>query len=181
MRCVVLIIIGIGILLGGGWYVSHHLLGGSGAATLVSQDAADASASTAASDPSTFTDSALGFSFAIPPGFHVQKTLDDSGEMVLVQSSDASHGFQVYITAFNDPGSSITKARIEQEAHLSVGSDSPLTVATVAQGLQFDSTADTPPTRQAWFVYDGYLYQAQVWASDATLLQTILSSWHFTS
>ena len=179
-----LISVGIVLLIGGMgvWYVSQQA---SHADVVVSRSrdvqgtSTTPSASLAGSN--TFTDDSLGFSFAIPSGFHAQKTLDDSGETVLVQSSDAAHGFQVYITPFTDPASSVTKARIQSEAKLTVADDSSVTVAGVAQGLQFDSTADTPPTRQVWFVYNGYLYQVEVRASEVDLLQTILGSWTFKS
>jgi hypothetical protein len=133
------------------------------------------------SDPTVFADDSLGFSFAIPQGFRAQKTLDDEGETVLVQSADASHGFEVYISAFTDPAESITRERIEKEAGLTVTNDSPLTVSTVGQGIQFDSTTENPPMRHAWFVYNGYLYQAHARIDDASVLQTMLASWKFTT
>lgn len=133
-----------------------------------------------ATDPSVFADDTLGFSFAIPEGFHAQKTLDDAGESVLVQSADAAHGFEVYISAFNDPPESITRERIEKEAGLTVANDSPLTVDG-ATGLQFDSTAEQPPMHHAWFVYNGYLYQAHARTDDVALLQATLASWKFTT
>lgn len=179
-----LISVGIVLLIGGMgvWYSSQQASHAVGVVSR-SRDVQGTSTTPSASlvDSNTFTDDSLGFSFVIPPGFHAQKTLDDSGETVLVQSADESHGFQVYITPFTDPASSVTKARIQSEAKLTVANDSSITVAGAAQGLQFDSTADTPPTRQVWFVYNGYLYQASTWASDANLLQTILASWHFNS
>jgi hypothetical protein len=173
-------IVAVILLIGGGvWYATNNSAG------IVSSTATSTDATTSAqTDPSTFTESSLGFSFAIPAGFHTQKLLDDSGETILVQSADGTNGFQVYITAYGDPASSITKANIQKEAGMTVANDSPITVgdssgAGQGMGLQFDSTADTPPTRQAWFVYEGNLYQAQVWASDASLLQQILSTWKF--
>ena len=173
----VVLLIGIGV-----WYLLPHILGsikhspeGSGSMTQASTTQATTT------DPSVFTNDSLGFSFAVPKGFHVQKTTDDSGETVLMQSSDSSHGVQVYITPFTDAVSSITKTRVEREAKLAVANDSPLTVAGVGHGLQFDSTNDTPPTRQAWFVYNDYLYQASSWASDVNLLQAVLASWQFKS
>lgn len=133
------------------------------------------------SDPAVFADDSLGFSFAIPEGFRAQKTLDDAGESILVQSADASHGFEVYISAFTDPAESITRERIEKEAGLTVANDSPLTVSTVGQGIQFDSTTENPPMHHAWFVYNGYLYQAHARIDDASVLQTMLASWKFTN
>lgn len=157
------------LALGGAWYAFGK---GSGASPTNS-------AQTTNSD--VFTENSLGFSFAIPAGFHAQKLLNDSGETILVQSADDTNGFQVYITPFTGSASDIIKQNIEQQARMTVANDSPITVASVAQGLQFDSASDTPPTRQAWFVYQGYLYQAQTWASDAQLLQQILASWKFQS
>jgi hypothetical protein len=156
----------------------RYLLGGRvGSATPDSSG----QAGSARAGQSIFTEDSLGFFFTVPPGFRAQKLLDDSGETILVQSADDTHGFQVYITSFSDPASSITKGRIENEAGMTVANEAPLTVAGVAQGLQFNSTADTPPTRQAWFVYNGDLYQVLTWASDESLLQTVLASWQFRS
>jgi hypothetical protein len=142
-------------------------------------DASSTAAAPAAADPSVFTEPSLGFSFRLPSGYKAQKILNDTGETVLVQDDKGAQGFQVVITPFSDPGSSITKARVEKEAGLTVANDAPLTVASVAQGLKFDDNSSSPPLRDAWFAYNGYLYQAQVWKSDAALLDTILSSWQF--
>ncbi|MBU6320951.1 MAG: hypothetical protein KGI78_00625 [Patescibacteria group bacterium] len=142
--------------------------------------AGSSASSTPAGDAGTYTEDSLGFSFAVPPGMHTQKLLDDNGETILVQPAGSDDGFQVYITAYGDDASSITKANIEKQAGMTVANDSPITVANVARGLEFTSTGDNPPTLQAWFVYNGNLYQAQTWASDPALMQQILGSWKFT-
>jgi hypothetical protein len=129
--------------------------------------------------PNTFVESSLGFSFVVPLGFSVQRDLNDEGETILVLAPDGTNTFQVYITSFNDGGKPFTAQRIEQEAGMAVANDSPITLGGV-QGIQFDSTADTPPTRQVWFVYQGFLYQAETYATNVALLQQILASWRFT-
>lgn len=126
-----------------------------------------------------FTESSLGFSFAVPDGFNAQKILNDSGETILVQSSNDASGFQVVVTPFSDPGTSITPERVSKEAKLKVANAVTITVSSVAHGLMFDDLSSTPPLRDAWFVYNGYLYQTQTWKSDEQLLTQVLNTWHF--
>jgi hypothetical protein len=119
----------------------------------------------------------LDFTFDVPSGYNVQKIPDNEGETILIQSPGDVQGVQIYIRFFNDPGSSITKERIESEVDESVTNDAPITVSNIAEGLQFDFASDTPPSHQAWFVYNGLLYQTE--ATDPTLLNEILASWKF--
>lgn len=127
-----------------------------------------------------FSDPSVGFSFAVPSGYHAQRILGNTGETVLVQSdAAASGGFEVYVTPYGGSGASITKAAVETEAKLKVASPSPLLVAGAASGLAFTDTSSVPPLSDAWFVYNGYLYQAQAFSSDATLLKNALASWQF--
>lgn len=126
-----------------------------------------------------FTESSLGFSFAVPDGFNAQKILNDSGETILVQSPKDTSGFQIVITPFSDPGTSLTPERITKEAKLKVANAVTITVSGVAQGLMFDDLSSTPALRDAWFVYNGYLYQTQTWKSDEQLLTQVLNTWQF--
>lgn len=146
--------------------------------------AASSSSETASTTPTgvhngVFTESSLGFSFAVPDGFNAQKILNDSGETILVQSPKDTSGFQVVISPFSDSGTSITPERVSKEAKLKVAHAVTITVSGVAQGLMFDDLSSTPALRDAWFVYNGYLYQTQTWKSDEALLTQVLDTWKF--
>jgi hypothetical protein len=122
---------------------------------------------------------------------------------------DGTNEFEVYITSFNDEGKPITAERLQNESHLDLTNDSPITIGTV-QGIQFDlpdpstpstdsgqapstdstsspqassgqapSTGSGQATTQAWFEYQGYLYQAETYTSDTDLLEQVLASWRF--
>ena len=154
---------------------------------LFSQPSATTSATSSASTQGAagtvggrFSDPSVGFSFAVPSGYHAQRMLGDTGETILVQSgSAASGGFQVYITPYSGSGTSITPAAVESEAKLKIANPSPLLVAGAASGLAFTDTSSVPPLSDAWFVYNGYLYQAQAFSSNAALLKNALASWQF--
>ncbi len=134
---------------------------------------------TTGSSSGIFSDPSIGFSFSVPDGYHAQKILSDSGETVIVQPATGSSGFQVFVIPFSDPGSSITAARVEKEARLTITHTASVTVASTAQGLSFIDNSSSPPLYDTWFAYNGYLYQAQTWASNAPLMENILASWQF--
>lgn len=135
--------------------------------------------STTADAAGTYTDPYNGFSFAIPTGFHITQFNQNGGETVLVQSADASQGFQIFVTAFTDPGSSITAARVQSQAGIKTQNATPVKIAGAADGLAFDDVSDSPELAEAWFVYGGNLYQAEAPLTERSLLIALLQSWKF--
>jgi hypothetical protein len=108
----------------------------------------------------------------------VQKDLNDESETILLIAPDGTNELEIYITSFNDEGKPITAERLRTESHLNITNDSPIIIGTV-QGVQFDLVSDNSLTHQAWFEYQGYLYQAESYTTNANLLEQVLGSWRF--
>lgn len=129
-----------------------------------------------------FNDPSLGFSFAVPSGYHAVRNLSDSGEMILVQpesaSSSENDGVEVYVRSFDGTAADITVQNIETQAGLKVHDPIAISIAG-AQGLGFLDISSNPPLYEAWFVQGGYLFQTLAWESNATLLKNVLASWQF--
>ncbi len=129
-----------------------------------------------------FSDPSIGFSFAVPTGFRAVKNLSDNGETILVQTSSASSSVsdtvEVYVRSYNGSPTDITAKNIEAQAGLTVQNSVAVSIAG-AQGLGFLDASSNPPLYEAWFVHNGYLFQAMAWEKDAPLLKSILASWRF--
>lgn len=130
----------------------------------------------------TFSDPSIGFSFAVPSGYHTARNLSDSGETVLVQpeasSSSANDGVEVYVRTYSGTAADITVKNIQSQTGLTVQNPIAISIAG-AQGLGFVDASSQPPLYDAWFVHNGYLFQTLAWKSNATLLKSVLASWRF--
>ncbi len=132
--------------------------------------------------PETYTDSDYGFSFQYPENYEVNPLVSADGRTILTagQKGNLGFGFQVIITPFDEPASHITAARIAHDIPgMEVKDPTPFSIGTAAQGLSFQSTEDTGPTREIWFVAGGNLYQVTAPIGFDAILQQIMSTWQF--
>lgn len=127
-----------------------------------------------------YTNSAYGFSFSYPEGFHVGDVDDQNGSTVLVQDSAGHIGFQIYITPYNG-NTNLTADLIHQNLpDLHISNPQPINLASGGAGLAFLSdNSSLGNSREVWFAFKGNLYQISAYQSQDTLLQRVLGTWNF--
>ena len=154
-------------------------------AYLISENPVDKSGLTQA-----YTSADYGFSFKYPEEFSASELDDDSGHTVLLQTSDAREGFQIFISAFDEPfdpaqGKSgpITPERIKQ--------DLPDMLINSPQQVLIGEQKDIPAliflskheslgdVREVWFVVNGFLYQLTAYADLDNFIGPILETLSF--
>jgi len=130
----------------------------------------------------TYRDAAFGFFFQYPSGYRIATTtFGDGGELVTVEK-DASIGFQIAVTPFDEPGP-LTAERIRLDLPDMV-IDEPQTVQvggdTGVSGVAFfGDNADLGKTREVWFSHAGYLYQITTYATMEKEITKVMDSWQF--
>lgn len=139
------------------------------------------------SDYATYTHPRYGFSFDYAADFTVQTFDDPAGEVVLVTNPALDMGLQIFMQPFDEPSEALTLARIRRdvpdfevaeavERHLSY------TDIPAIYFRRFDPVIGE--LREAWFAYNGVLYQIMMHAPDQELLGawylwTLNNSWRF--
>ncbi|MBI5405795.1 hypothetical protein HY972_02055 [Candidatus Kaiserbacteria bacterium] len=184
-------------LLGGGWYFfrSQGRTSGGNAPLPYSPAASqtggggDSSQATSVAEAAVaplvnlYRNVAYGFSFKYPDGLKVggAPSPDGSATTILVQDIAAHIGFQIYITPFADPDTTITAARVARDLPaLAMRGAEIAQVGASSPGLAF--LAEDPSfgeSRQIWFVYKKHLYQVSAKSSQDALLQRVLATWEF--
>ena len=139
-------------------------------------------------DFNIYTNNDFGFSFELPKEYSVTNfPEDEAGEVILVQGPAAKEGgkmsgFQIFITEFDEEGP-ITPARIRQDLPDAV-IQSPQT-ALIGPDKNIEALiywSDVPSlgrTREAWFVYGGYVYQVTAYAEFDSLVGSMLATLTF--
>lgn len=130
----------------------------------------------------SYSDSEFNFSFSYPSGYQVAENQDPAsgGKAVLIQDQSGD-GIQVLITP--DPSDTdITPAEIQIDVpDMTVTNPQPINLGTGAIGTAFQSNNPSfnGDSREAWFVYEGNLYQVSTYATDDNLLRAIFATWKF--
>ncbi len=144
-----------------------------------------------------YENSQYGFSFSYPGSSNVSDFADSGGKMILFKNAASDNGFQIFITAFDEPFDStqgksgpITKERILKDIpdmaisgdeYINIGGFDKLT-ASGEKALSFISQDDLGgKTREIWAVHDGYLYQIKAYENFEKQMMEILSSWRFSN
>lgn len=131
----------------------------------------------------TYTNADFGFSINYPEGYAASSFADgapdpDTGEpgtTILVQNASTTKGFQIYISAFNEPDTVLTKERILKDLpDLSILNEQRVKIGGNISGLSFQSKTDAGQERDVWFVYKNHLYQVSApQDSENILLQSL--------
>lgn len=130
-------------------------------------------------DPSVYSHPS-GFSFQYPKSFRASAFSEGEGEIVLVQSTDGTSGFQIYVTPFTQEDTHLTEKRLLEEIpDLVIEESQQINVAGGGEGLTFLSNNGSGKTREVWFIQKGYLFQVTAPLASQALLQEILKTWQF--
>ena len=130
----------------------------------------------------TYNDVENEFSFKFPEGYATSSfPADNGGRTLVVQKPNENIGFQIVITPFDEPDSSISKERIIKEIpDMEVLEPQEVAVGGGKDGLAFVSKNPFfGVSREVWFMFKGNLYQLSTYLSQEKLLQAILETWKF--
>jgi len=129
----------------------------------------------------TFEDVQNRFSFSYPEDYTlVNQGIIDEGETILVQKKGDSSGLQIYITSFDELGTSLTVERIQGEIpEVEIRDARDIDIDGVKIGITFVHGNDKDAMREVWFAKNGFLYQISAFLKDDNAVQQILSSWNF--
>ena len=137
---------------------------------------------------SEYKNSQYGFSFGQPEGFNVSDFDEGDGKIILVKnvgssvsnnSNNSENGFQIFITAFDEPGP-ITKERILKDIPDMVISNEKEILVGGERALSFTSKDELGgETREIWIARGGYLYQITGYKNFEKELLEIMGTWKF--
>ncbi len=136
-----------------------------------------------------YENSQYGFSFSYPGSSNVSDFADSGGKMILFKNAASDNGFQIFITAFDEPFDStqgksgpITKERILKDIpDMAISGDEYVNIGG-EKALSFISQDDLGgKTREIWAVHNGYLYQIKAYENVEKQMMEILSSWRFSN
>lgn len=125
----------------------------------------------------TYAHPKYGFSFSYPDGWSAEAFQDDGGDGVAVQNQET--GIMILIYPFPEPGP-ISRERILKDVpDLKIKNEIVLKVAGLdALGFETDER-EFGPTKEVWFVYNGFLYQISGATGSGAALEKIIASWKF--
>ncbi|OGF82113.1 hypothetical protein A2924_03000 [Candidatus Giovannonibacteria bacterium RIFCSPLOWO2_01_FULL_44_16] len=124
----------------------------------------------------------LGFSFQYPPNFVISSFEEGEATIILATATSTDASFQIYITAFDEPGDMITAERVQQDIpDIIINDPQEITIGGLAKGISFisESPEGSTSNSEIWFAHTGWLYQITAPLSDDTLLQRVLNMWKF--
>ena len=117
------------------------------------------------SEPGFYKDGQYGFSLSYPKSFNVSDFDDSGGKMILFKNAASDNGFQIFITAFDEPGV-ITKERILKDIpDMTISGDEYIDIGG-EHALSFIGQDDLGgKMREIWLVHSGYLYRVKAYES----------------
>ena len=129
----------------------------------------------------TYRNTIHGFTFNYPEAFTVSEFSEGFGFVILVQGYDVKAGIQIYSEPFDEPGTVLTKERLQRDIPTLVVDDPrEVLLGGSGRGIAFISRAEGgSSTREVWFVFKERLYQISTPRELDTLLQRILGTWRF--
>jgi hypothetical protein len=131
----------------------------------------------------TYTHPTHGFTFSYPKGYTIGTFPEEGGEIVLVQGGEATKGFQMFISSYDE------SAPLSQELIKTAAPDMPMENVEMVKvgiggfdGITFISespSAAKTRTKELWFVVDGTLYQSTSYEAFGGEMEKILQSLRF--
>jgi hypothetical protein len=128
----------------------------------------------------TYEDAALGFSLTYPKELAVTEYEEEGGARTLVFAKPGEqYGFQIFIAPY--AGKVITEERLRKDLPGAAVRE-PVEVV-IGSGIQASAFWSESPvigeSREVWFIYDGYLYEATTYARLDSLLGEVLATIDF--
>jgi len=127
----------------------------------------------------TFSHPVYRFSFNYPEGWSAESFLEEEGEAVLVQSQNEESGIAVFVYPFDEAGP-LTKKRILRDVpDMKMENETTLKIVGL-DALGFDNNQrEFGPTKEVWFVYNGFLYEISAALGSGEVLYMMVESWKF--
>ena len=135
-----------------------------------------------ATNSKEFKDSTRGLSFRYPDYMDSSIFDDATGDIILVQSTEKAQGFQVLITPWDEPETTLDASMIKRDIpDLKITDPQDVLLGESGKGVAFlsDNESFGGNSREVWFIYGGNLYQISTYARLDPLLQAVLATWKF--
>jgi hypothetical protein len=127
-----------------------------------------------------YTNPTYHFSFKYPKGFTVSATNGlNNSYVILVEKLPSPVGVQILISSFNSPDLDMTPELIHESVPgLPIENPQVIDVGTPRKGLAFLSNNQEfgGKSREAWFAFEGNLYQISTFAEFAGLLNGVVAT-----
>jgi len=137
----------------------------------------------------SYNNKTYDFSFRYPNGFTVSLVNDpeNNQDIVVLQSVSSSKpgiplGFQISIQTIDEDIPAVTVEMIKRDLpDLVINSPQDVVIGNRGKGVAFisDDSAFGGVSREVWFVYRKRLYQISTYASNDSLVQSVLKTWQF--
>lgn len=120
------------------------------------------------------------FSFNYAPDMKAREIVADDLNVVVVEGGDSTNGFQVVISSF--PNETLKPSDVGQYLQgASADNIRDLTVGYTGKGFIFHSNNPSfdGDSIEAWFAYNGKLYQVTTYKKNEQLMLSSLATWNF--
>jgi hypothetical protein len=167
---------------GAAWFLSRgtEMTPGAGAPPVVIEPAAVGSFAVTRTPgvETTYLNTALGFSFALPDGLTTQERT--AGGEAVVAAYDAAGVLRLMVRAAPADGA-VTPASVREAMQGAEVKDAAEAQVAGDSGVVFESSdiSWSGATRELWFAHAGHRYRATVRGADAALLELVRGSWQW--
>lgn len=152
-----------------------------GDSKILSELSSDSSANiTGSSEEQVYTHPDYGFTLRYPGNLKLGKFPEGEGEIILLQGTSANEGFQIFISPYNETEEFSKEVILKADPKMKIENDK--TISLGSEGisvLSFDSSNESSPTHEVWFVADGNLYQCTSFMQYGGEMERILQSLRF--
>jgi len=149
-------------------------------ATSASADVVPIATFSVGSTTTVYHSNIFKFSLAYPSNFTEAEYDEGEGsETIVIQNDTKPIGFQMFITPDDEPFISATSLA-DDFPTLQITHPKNVTVGTGTPALAFASNApDLGPSRELWFLHNGYLFEVTTYPNQASLLARIFTTLRF--
>lgn len=126
-----------------------------------------------------YTNSYHKFSLVYPRELQVQEYVEDNGtRTILFETTTHEQGFQIYITPY--AGANVTREQFLKDQPSGVYKDpTNISVDGVPAIMFYGDSGLTGPTREIWFIHNGFLYEVTTYKELDAWLAEIMKTWNF--
>ena len=127
-----------------------------------------------------YTHPDYGFTLRYPGNLKLGKFPEGEGEIILLQGTSANEGFQIFISPYNETEEFSKEVILKADPKMKIENDKTIALGTEEiSALAFDSSNESNPTHEVWFVADGNLYQCTSFKQYGGEMERVLGSLRF--